>query len=155
MIKIKKILIIFLFFSNYLFAQTIEPLKNYSLQNILENDEINYKILEGCISIYSAVTELTRERYPDLGDQFFEMTETLNPYGIIALSKIQGKQYNDAEKFFFNNVTNLKDKYIDEMNKNGKLNGSYFKGSFLGDDLTFCYETTKYLRLAIMESLGE
>ena len=87
----KKIFIIFLFLSNYLFAQTIEPLKNYSLENILENDEINYKILEGCISIYSAITELTRKRYPDLGDQFFEMTETLNPYGIIALSKIQGK----------------------------------------------------------------
>ena len=151
----KKIFIIFLFFSNYLFAQTIEPLKNYSLENILENDEINYKILEGCISIYSAVTELTRERYPDLGDQFFEMTETLNPYGIIALSKIQEKSYNEVEKIFFNNVTSLRDKYIDEMNKNGKLYGSYFKGSFLGDDLTFCYETTKYLRLAIMESLGE
>ena len=153
--KIKKIFIIFLFFSNYLFAQTIEPLKNYSLENILENDEINYKILEGCISIYSAVTELTRERYPDLGDQFFEMTETLNPYGIIALSKIQEKPYNEVEIIFFNNVTSLRDKYIDEMNKNGKLNGSYFKGSFLGDDLTFCYETTRYLRLAIMESLGE
>ena len=155
MIKIKKILIIFLFFSNYLFAQTIEPLKNYSLQNILENDEINYKILEGCISIYSAVTELTKERYPDLGDQFFEMTETLNPYGIIALSKIQGKTYKEAENIFFNNVSSLKDQYIDEMNKNGKLNGSYFKGSFLGDDLTFCYEVTRYLQLAIMESLGE
>ena len=151
----KKIFIIFLFFSNYLFSQTIEPLKNYSLENILENDEINYKILEGCISIYSAITELTRKRYPDLGDQFFEMTETLNPYGIIALSKIQGKPYNEVENLFFNNVTNLRDKYIDEMNKNGKLNGSYFKGSFLGDDLTFCYETTKYLRLAIMETLGE
>ena len=60
----KNIFIIFLFLSNDLFAQTIEPLKNYSLENILENDEINYKILEGCISIYSAVTELTRERYP-------------------------------------------------------------------------------------------
>ena len=151
----KKIFIIFLFFSNYIFAQTIEPLKNYSLENILENDEINYKILEGCISIYSAVTELTRERYPDLGDQFFEMTETLNPYGIIALSKMQEQPYNKAKKIFSNNVSNLKDQYIDEMNKNGKLNGSYFKGSFLGDDLTFCYETTKYLRLAIMESLGE
>ena len=151
----KKLFIIFLFYSNYLFAQTIEPLKNYSLENILENDEINYKILEGCISLYSAITELTIERYPDLGDQFFEMTETLNPYGIIALSKMQGKSYNEAKKIFFNNVTNLRDKYIDEMNKNGKLNGSYFKGSFLGDDLTFCYETTRYLRLAIMESLGE
>ena len=135
--------------------QAVEPLKNNSLENILENDEINYKILEGCISIYSAVTELTRERYPDLGDQFFEMTETLNPYGIIALSKIHGKSYNEVEKIFFNNVISLRNKYIDEMNKNGKLNGSYFKGSFLGDDLTFCYETTKYLRLAIMESLGE
>ena len=150
--KLFVILFLILTFSN---IQAIEPLKNNSLENILENDEINYKILEGCISIYSAVTELTRERYPDLGDQFFEMTETLNPYGIIALSKIQEKPYNEVEIIFFNNVTSLKDKYIDEMNKNGKLNGSYFKGSFLGDDLTFCYEITKYLRLAIMESLGE
>ena len=55
----------------------------------------------------------------------------------------------------FNNVSNLKEQYIDEMNKNGKLNGSYFKGSFLGEDLTFCYEVTRYLQLAIMESLGE
>ena len=155
MIKIKKIFIILLFFSNYLFAQTIEPLKNYSLENILENDEINYKILEGCISIYSAVTELTRERYPDLGDQFLEMTETLNPYGIIALSKIQGKTYKEAENIFFNNVSNLKDQYIDEMNKNGKLNGSYFKGSFLAGDLSFCHEVTRHLQLVIMESLGE
>ena len=136
-------------------VQALEPLKNNSLENILENDEINYKILEGCISLYTAVTELTRERYPDLGDQFSEMTETLNPYGIIALSKIQGKPYNEVEKIFFNNVTSLRDKYIDEMNKNGKLNGSYFKGSFLGDDLSFCHEVTRYLQLVIMESLGE
>ena len=71
------------------------------------------------------------------------------------MSNIQGKPYNEVEKIFFNNVTHLRDKYIDEMNKNGKLNGSYFKGSFLGDDLTFCYEVTRYLQLAIMESLGE
>ena len=41
------------------------------------------------------------------------------------------------------------------MNRNGKINGSYFKGSFLGDDLSFCYEVTRYLQLVIMESLGE
>ena len=136
-------------------VQAVEPLKNNSLENILENDEINYKILEGCISLYTAVIELTRERYPDIGDQFSEITETLNPYGILALSKIQGQPYNEAKKIFFNNVSDLKNQYIDEMNKNGKLNGSYFKGSFLGDDLTFCYEVTRYLQLAIMESLGE
>jgi len=46
MIKIKKIFIILLFFSNYLFAQTIEPLTNYSFENIVEDNEANYKILE-------------------------------------------------------------------------------------------------------------
>ena len=151
----KKIFIILFLIFNSLKVQAIEPLKNNSLENILENDEINHKILEGCISLYMAVTELTRERYPDLGNQFSEMTETLNPYGIIALSKIQGKTYKEAENIFFNNVSSLKDQYIDEMNKNGKLNGSYFKGSFLGDDLSFCYEVTRYLLLVIKESLGE
>ena len=151
----KKLFVVLFLIFNSLKVQAIEPLKNYSLENILENDEINHKILEGCISLYMAVTELTRERYPDLGNQFSEMNETLNPYGIISLSKIQGQPYNEAKKIFFNNVSNLKDQYIDGMNKNGKLNGSYFKGSFLGDDLSFCYEVTRYLQLAIMESLGE
>ena len=53
-------------------VQAVEPLKNNSLENILEDDEINYKILEGCISLYTAVIELTRERYPDIGDQFLK-----------------------------------------------------------------------------------
>ena len=79
----------------------------------------------------------------------------MNPYGILALSKIQEQPYNEAKNIFFNNVSVLKNQYIDEMNKNGKLNGSYFKGSFLGEDLSFCYEVTRYLQLAIMESLGE
>ena len=39
--------------------------------------------------------------------------------------------------FFFHNVTNLTKEYTEEMIKNGKKNGSYFKGSFLGDDLFF------------------
>ena len=153
--KLKKVLIIFLFFSNHLFAQTLEPLTNFSFENVVEDYESNYKILEGCISLYTAVKELTMKKYPDLGDQFSEMAKTLNPYGIIALSKTQGKTYKEAEKFFFKNVNSLKDQYIDEMNKNGKINGSYFKGSFLGADLSFCYEVTRYLQLVIMESLSE
>jgi hypothetical protein len=52
-------------------------------------------------------------------------------------------------------VETLTDKYIDEMNRNGKKNGSYFKGSFLGDDLFFCNEVTKSLQLIVLESLGE
>ena len=152
----KKLFYIFLFFIiTPLIAETIKPLKNYSLENFIENDEANHFVLERCISLYSAITELTKKKYPELGNQFYEMANTIYPYGIISLSKIKNIPYKDAEKFFFDNVNNLTKKYMDEMNKNGKLNGSYFKGSFLGDDLTFCYEVTRYLQLAIVESLGE
>ncbi|SVD69143.1 uncharacterized protein METZ01_LOCUS421997 [marine metagenome] len=151
----KKVFIIILFISSPLVAQTIKPLTNYSFENIIENDEANHLVLEGCISLYSAVTELTKDRYPELGNQFYEMANTIYPYGIISLSKINSISYKEAEKIFFNNVETLKDKYINEMNKNGKKNGSYFKGSFLGDDLFFCHEVTKSLQLFVLESLGE
>ena len=151
----KKVFIIILFISNPLVAQTIKPLTNYSFENIIENDEARHLVLEGCISLYSAVTELTKDRYPELGNQFYEMANTIYPYGIISLSKINSISYKEAEIFFFDNVETLTDKYIAEMNKNGKKNGSYFKGSFLGDDLFFCNEVTKSLQLIVLESLGE
>ena len=133
----------------------MQPLSNYSFQDIVENEEASHMVLEGCVSLYSAVTELTKNKYPELGNQFFEMANTIYPYGIISLSKINNISYKEAEKKFFNNVDSLTDRYIDEMNINGKKNGSYFKGSFLADDLFFCHEVTKSLQLIILESLGE
>ena len=83
----KKFFIIVLFISNSLVAQTIKPLTNYSFENIIENDESSHAILQGCISLYSALTELIKNKYPDLASQFYEMANTLYPYGIISLSK--------------------------------------------------------------------
>jgi len=151
----KKLFIIILLISNSLVAQTIKPLSHTSFETIFENDETSHLILEGCISLYSAVTELINNKYPELGNQFYEMANTIYPYGIISLSKINNISYKEAEKIFFDDVKTLKDKYIEEMNRNGKINGSYFKGSFLGEDLFFCHEVTKTLQLTVVESLGE
>jgi len=151
----KKIFVILFLVSSSLSAQTIKPLTNYSLEKLLENDQANYFVLEGCISLYSALTELTKKKYPDLASGFYEIANTLYPYGIISLSKTKDITYEEAEKYFFANVSELTDQYIDEMNRNGKINGSYIKGSFLGDDLSFCHEVTKLVQSIILESLGE
>ena len=151
----KKIFILIFFISIPLVAQTIKPLTNYSFENIIENDESSHAILQGCISLYSAVTELTKKKYPKLASEFYESANTLYPYGIISLSQIKKIPYEEAENFFFHNVTNLTKEYTEEMIKNGKKNGSYFKGSFLGDDLFFCNEVSKSIKLIITESLGE
>ena len=151
----KKFIVIILLISNFTVAQTIKPLSNNSIEELLIDDIASHAVLEGCISLYSGVTELTKKKYPKLASEFFESANTLYPYGIISLSKIKNISYEEAEKAFFLNVTNLSQEYIDKMNNNGKKNGSYFKGSFLGDDLFFCNEVTKLIKMVIMESLGE
>ena len=149
----KKLIIIFFIFTNPLFAQTIQPLTNYSFEDLVENENANHFVLEGCISLYSAITELTKKRYPEMANEFFEIANTLYPYGIISLSKTKKISYEEAEKFFFTNVNTLTNEYIDEMSRNGDKNGSYFKGSFIGDDLFFCHEVTKSFNLVISESV--
>ena len=151
----KKILIIILFISNSVVAQTIKPLTSYSFEQLLNDENANHFVLEGCVSLYSAIIELTKKKYPDLANEFFEIANTIYPYGIISLSKKNSISYEEAEKIFFANVSNLTNEYIDEMNRNGKNNGSFFKGSFLGDDLRFCHEVTKLVQSIVLESLGE
>ena len=123
----KKLIIIFFIFTNPLFAQTIQPLTNYSFEDLVENENANHFVLEGCISLYSAITELTKKRYPEMANEFFEIANTLYPYGIISLSKTKKISYEEAEKFFFTNVNTLTNEYIDEMSRNGEKNGSFMR----------------------------
>ena len=58
----KKLFIIILFISNSLVAQTIKPLTNYSFEELLNDENANHFVLEGCISLYSAITELTKKK---------------------------------------------------------------------------------------------
>ena len=68
----KKILIILLFITSPLQAEKIEQLSWYNIQEILEDDKLTYKIIKGCVSINSAVTELIKEEHPDLANGFFK-----------------------------------------------------------------------------------
>ncbi len=91
---------IFFFISNSLFAQTIKPLTNYSFEELLNDDNANHFVLEGCISLYSAITELTNKKYPELANEFFEIANTIYPYGIISLSKKTPYLMKRRKKFF-------------------------------------------------------
>ena len=151
----KLLVLITMLFLNCAVAKNIEPLTNLSLEEFFTDEKASHTVLEGCISLYSAITELTKKKYPELASEFFQIANTLYPYGIIALSKIKNISNVEAEKLFFTNVSNLTNLYIDEMQKNGEKNESYFKGSFIGDDLRFCHEVTKSFNLVISELNNE
>ncbi len=148
----KKILIILLFIASPLQAEKIEQLSWYNLQELLEDDKLTYKIIKSCVSMNSAVTELIKEEHPDLAKEFFETANYLYPFGILVLKKIKNINNNVAEKEFFNDVDGLTNDYMNFMRENGAVNKSFFKGTFLGDDLNYCNEIRAAIETTILES---
>ena len=148
----KKIFIILLLTINPVLAGKIERLSWYNMQELLEDDNLTYNVIKGCVSLNSAVTELIREEHPDLANEFFETANFLYPFGILTLSKVKDINREAAEKDFLSSVDGLTDDYMNFMIKNGEATESFFKGSFLGEDLNYCNEIRSAIEITISES---
>jgi len=147
----KRLIIILLLIANPIKAEKIERLGFYNLQEILEDDNLTYKIIKGCVSINSAVTELIKVEHPDLAKEFYKSANYLYPFGVLVLKKIKNINQQEAEKEYFFGVDTLTKDYMDFMRVNGALNKSFFKGTFIGDDLNYCNE----IRAAIETTISE
>ena len=148
----KKILIILLLTINPVLAENIEPMANYNVSQLLQDDNLTYKVIKGCVSLNSAVTELIKEEHPDLANDFFKTANFLYPFGILTLSKVRNINREEAEKEYFSDADNLTNDYMDYMEKNGVINQSFIKGTFLGGDLAFCNEIRSAIEITINES---
>ena len=67
------------------------------------------------------------------------------------MKKIKNITRQNAEKEFFFGVDKLTNDYMSFMRENGVINKSFFKGTFIGDDLNFCNE----IRAAIETTISE
>ena len=148
----KKLIIIFLIFTTSLFAEKVERLGFYNLQELLEDDNLTYKIIKSCVSLNSAITEITKEDYPELSKSFFETANYLYPFGILTLAKIKKMNYGDVEKEYLDSVSTQVSDYMDFMKENGVTNQSFIKGTFIGDDLNFCNEMRSAIEITISET---
>ena len=148
----KKIIFIFFLIFSTVHAEKIERLGFYNLQELLEDDNLTYKIIKSCVSLNSTITEITRVDYPDLSKSFFETANYLYPFGILTLSKVKKMSYKDVEKEYMAKVSSQTANYVDFLKANGVANQSFIKGTFIGDDLNFCNEIRSAIEITISES---
>ena len=148
----KRIFIILLLTINPVLAEKIEKLSWYNVQELLEDDKLTYKIIKSCVSLNSAITELTKEEHPDLANEFFKSANYLYPFGILVLKKIKNINNKEAEKEFLSSVDSLTNDYMDFMIKNGKATKSFIEGTFLGDDINYCNEIRSAIEITLKES---
>tara|TARA_B100001250_G_scaffold403255_1_gene417515 strand:- start:132 stop:569 length:438 start_codon:yes stop_codon:yes gene_type:complete len=133
-------------------AEKIERLGFYNLQELLEDDNLTYKIIKSCVSLNSAITEITKDDHPNLSKSFFETANYLYPFGILTLSKIKKVSYKDVEKEYMAQVSSQTTDYINFMKENGVAKQSFIKDTFIGDDLNFCNEIRSAIEITISES---
>ena len=133
----KKLIIILIFLTTPLFAAKVERLGFYNIQEL---------------SLNSAITEITKEDYPDLSKSFFATANYLYPFGILTLAKIKKMNYQDVEKEYLESVSTQVNDYMDFMKENGVENQSFIKGTFIGDDLNFCNEIRSAIEITIAET---
>ena len=148
----KIITFIFLLLFSSASAENIKPLANSSIDQLLSDDSLNYEFIKSCVSIYSSLTELTRTKEPEIANQFFKSANFLYPYGILTLVKLKKISRPDAEKIFFESVEKLTNEYMNLMLENGKKNESFFKGSFLADDIYFCNEVASAIQTVVSKT---
>ena len=148
----RKLIILFILFTTPLFAAKVERLGFYNIQELLEDDNLTYKIIKSCVSLNSAITEITKEDHPELSKSFFATANYLYPFGILTLAKIKKLSYQDVEKEYLNNVSAKTTDYMEFMKKNGTTNQSFIKGTFIGDDLNFCNEIRSAIEITISET---
>ena len=148
----KRLIIVLLLIAGPLKAEKIEQLSWFNLQELLEDDKLTYKIVKSCVSLNSAVTEIIKTEHPDLAKEFFQTANYLYPFGILILKKIKNISNKEAEKEFFNDVDKHTNEYVNFMKENGAVNKSFFKGTFLGDDLNYCNEIRAAIETTISES---
>ena len=148
----KKLLIFFFLIFSPLHAEDIKPLNFIQLNQLLLDDTLTYKLIKSCVALNSAVTELIKEDYPELANEFFESANYLYPFGILTLVKIKKIEKKDAEKEFYLHVAKQTNSYIEFMKKNGEKNKSFFKGTFLGTDLNYCNEIRAAIKVSISDN---
>ena len=130
--------ICFLIFSNILKADANVPIKNFLKQNNIEKSTTQIYLLNRCSAIYTYASAIILKKDPVNSKKFIDIANSLLFKSVELriiddeekLENARNKAENEREKLFKN--------YIEDGKKNWDLNKSYFKGSYISEDMSIC-----------------
>ena len=130
--------ICFLIFSNILKADINVPIKNFLKKNNIEKSTTQIYLLNRCSAIYTYASATILKKDPVNSKKFIDIANSLLFKSVELriiddeekLEIARKKAENEREKLFKN--------YIEDGKKNWDLNKSYFKGSYIYEDMSIC-----------------
>ena len=143
--KINFLLITFflIILNNKLFANSNISLQKYLEDKDIENSNTQIYLLNRCSSIYTYASAVILKTDPINSKKFIEIANSLL-FKSIELRIIDDKdRLEDARKKGEEERKNLFENYTKDGKKNWEKNKSYFKGSYISDDMSICEKLIK------------
>jgi len=128
----------FIFFNSISSASEDNSLKKYLENKNIEKSSTQIYLLNRCSAVYAYASAVILKTDTVNSKKFIEIANNLLLKSV-ELGVIENKEKLEiSQKKAENERKSLFESYIDEGKKNWNKNNSYFKGSYISEDMTIC-----------------
>ena len=142
-IKLLIIIVFILSLSNFAKADLNISLKNYLDGKDLEKGPTQIYLLKRCSSVYAYASGIVLKSDAVSSKNFIEISNNLLFKSVELMVIEENKKLEEAQKEAENNRKELFSNYIADGKKNWEKNKSYFKGSYISEDMAICSKLTE------------
>ena len=144
----KKIEYLIIFFNIIFFVSFAKAESNFSLQSYLDKNDIEkgetqIYLLNRCSAVYAYASGVILKSDVVSSKNFIEISSNLLFKSVELMVIEEKKKLEDAQKKAEKIRKELFNNYIAEGKKNWKKNKSYFKGSYITNDMRICSKLTE------------
>ena len=124
-------------------ANSNTSLKDYLDKNDIENTITQIYLLNRCSAIYAYASGIILKTDAVSSKNFIEVSNSLLFKSVELMVIDEEKKLEEAQKEAEEDRKELFNNYITDGKKNWEKNRSYFKGSYISDDMAICSKLTE------------
>ena len=124
-------------------AESNFSLQNYLDKNNIEKGETQIYLLNRCSAVYAYASGIILKTDAVSSKNFIETSNSLLFKSVELMVIDEEKKLEEAQKEAEEDRKKLFNNYITDGKKNWEKNRSYFKGSYISDDMAICSKLTE------------
>ena len=127
-----------LLFSSSVFANNYTSLQKWMLDKDPNDTAVIFYYTQRCNSLFVSMNKMFETESPELANKFLLIAADFYLFGIKFLAEIDNISLENSKSKYTQLIIKSSNLYIEDMKTNWLKNGSYYEGSYLGEDVEFC-----------------
>ena len=139
----RMLILIVLFFPNFLHSQNLTPLSDYMRDKDYSDKAFSLHLFQRCASFFRSEYDLSENASAEASKRALSMSTDLLDIGASFLSQQENISAEMAEKKLTKTVNEIAELYIEDFKDNLMKTGSYYESGYLKEDNSICVDLFK------------